>query len=218
MKILLISASPRKKQSQTLLLAQEVLKGCAVKSPQQEIVQLCNLKIGFCHHCEACHRKILACPVKDDVHRILEQMLEADGIILASPNYINQVTAAMKALFDRSTHFIHCKRLLGKYIVGVVSSGSGQDKEVLDYVWHYAHTCGAQYAGGISAQAPVSTQKLGNAFKLGKTFVSAIEGKKTFAGQIKVVEEGKKHFQRIMQTRKDHWVEEYQYWQNKRWL
>jgi len=61
------------------------------------------------------------------VASILEKMLDAEGIILASPNYINQVTASMKALFDRSSHFIHCKRLLDKYVAGVVSSGSGQD-------------------------------------------------------------------------------------------
>ena len=51
----------------------------------------------------------------------------------------NQITASLKALFDRSSHFIHCKRLLGKYVAGVVASGSGQDKDVLNYIRYYAH-------------------------------------------------------------------------------
>jgi len=128
MKILLLSSSPHKEKSQTYLLAKEVLRGCGKTGIESEIIHLCDLKIEFCHHCEACHKKILSCPIRDDVRSILKKMLEAEGIILATPNYINQVTASMKAFFDRSSHFIHCKRLLGKYIAGVVSSGSGQDK------------------------------------------------------------------------------------------
>jgi multimeric flavodoxin WrbA len=133
MKILLISSSPHKEKSQTYLLAQEVLKGCP-NSVNLKIIHLSDWKIEFCRHCEEYHKKIMHCLIKDDVQMILKKMLEADGVILASPNYINQVTASMKALFDRASHFIHCKRLLGKYVSGVVSSGSGQDKNVLDYI------------------------------------------------------------------------------------
>src|SRR4030042_4182409 len=99
---------------------------------------------------------------------ILKKMLEADGIILATPNYINQVTASMKALFDRSSQFIHCKRLLGKYIAGVVSSGSGQSQEVLDYIKYYGHTCGAQYSGGVSSAAQSIGEKTEEAIELGR--------------------------------------------------
>lgn len=218
MKILLISSSPRKEKSQTFLLAKEVLRGGVNnKDIESEIIHLCDLKIEFCRHLEACHKKILSCPIKDDIHMILHRMLEAEGIILASPNYINQITASMKALFDRSSHFIHCKRLLGKYIVGVVSSGSGQDKDVLDYIRHYAHTCGAQYAGGVSSAVPVSKEKLEEAFKLGTKLISDIKEKRIFPQQLKIIEDGKEHFKKIMQIRKEDWREEYQYWQDKGW-
>jgi len=87
MKILLISSSPRKEKSQTFALAREVLKGCS-DSIESEIIHLCDKKIEFCRHCEACHKKIMNCPIKDDAGVILNKMLEADGILLASPNYI----------------------------------------------------------------------------------------------------------------------------------
>jgi len=219
MKILLISSSPRKEKSQTFLLAKEVLRGAVGNADvETQVIHLCDLKIEFCRHLEACHNQILSCPTKDDVGMILKKMLEADGIILASPNYINQVTASLKALFDRSSHFIHCKRLLGKYIVGVVSSGSGQDKEVLGYIRHYAHTCGAQYAGGISSPAPVKKEKTEEACSLGKKLASNIKEKKKFAEQIKIIEADRQHFKRVMQARKDAWPEEYRYWQDKGWL
>lgn len=217
MKILLISSSPRKKKSQTYLLAQEVLRGCS-DSVKSEVIHLCDNRIEFCQHCERCHKRILQCPIKDDVRSILERMLDAEGIILASPNYINHVTASMKALFDRSSHFIHCKRLLCKYIAGVVSSGSGQDREVLDYIKHYSHTCGAQYAGGVSSRVPINDEKRKEAFNLGKSLSTAIKNKRLFPEQIKIIEAGKEHFKEIMRMRKDEWSEEYQYWKEKNWL
>lgn len=217
MRILLISSSPHKEKSQTFLLAKEVLKGFS-GSVKTDVLHLCDFKIEFCHHCEGCHRKILHCPIKDDVHAVIQKMLAADGIILASPNYINQVTGSMKTLFDRTSHFIHCKRLLDKYIAAVVTSGSGQDLEVLDYIKYYAHTCGAQYAGGISSCAYKVGGKLEEARRLGKRLVTDIEEKKAFTEQVKVIEAGKEHFKKIIQLRKDDWKEEYHYWQQKGWL
>jgi multimeric flavodoxin WrbA len=217
MKILLISSSPHKEKSQTYLLAQEVLKGC-LDSVKPEIIHLCDYKIEFCRHCEECHKKILHCSVADSVPGIINKMLEADGIILASPNYINQVTASMKALFDRLSHFIHCKRLLGKYVLGVVSSGSGQDKDVLDYIRYYAHTCGAQYAGGVSSRVPISDEKKKEALKLGESLSKDIKDKRLFPEQMKIIEAGKEHFKKIMEMRKNVWIEEYQYWKDKGWL
>lgn len=218
MKILLISSSPRKEKSQTFLLAKEVIQGCNNKETNIEILHLRDLKIEFCRHCETCHKKILCCPIKDDVYRVLNMMIDTDGIVLASPNYINQVTGSMKTLFDRSSHFIHCLCLMGKYVAGVVSSGSGQDKDVLDYIKYYAHTCGAQYVGSVSACAPVNKENMGEALKLGNKLYSAIKEKKVFPAQLRIIEEHKEHFKKIMQIRKNEWIQEYQYWLNKGWL
>jgi multimeric flavodoxin WrbA len=217
MRILLISSSPRKEKSQTFFLAKEVLKGFPV-AVKTEVIHLCDFKIEFCRHCESCHRKIMRCPINDDVGMILEKMLEAEGIIFASPNYINQITASMKALWDRAAHFIHCRRLLGKYVVGVVSSGSGQDKAVLEYIQYYANTCGALYAGGVSSRAPINKETREEALNLGSKLTLDIQDKRVFPEQLKPIEELKEHFKHVIQIRKDDWVEEYQYWLSKGWL
>lgn len=219
MKILIITSSPRKEKSQTLLLANEVLKGCtANKKVVSETVQLCDLKIDFCHHCEFCHKNILLCPIKDDVLGVLDKMLNANGIIFASPNYINQITASMKALFDRSSHFIHCLRLLDKYTAGVVTSGSGKDQDVLNYIKYYSNHCGAQYSGGINGNMPINEQKKQEAINLGKKLVSDIQEKKIFPEQADVIKGNNENFKRIMQLRRMEWLEEYQYWLDKGWL
>jgi multimeric flavodoxin WrbA len=218
MKALLISSSPHKEKSRTFLLAKEVLRGLSQEGVEAEAMHLDDFKIFFCKHCEECHKYLLHCRAEDDVHIILKKMLEADGIILASPNYINQVTAAMKALFDRSAHFIHCKRLLGKYIAGVVSSGSGQNKEVLDYIKFYAHTCGAQYSGGVSCAAQSVEEKKEEAFKLGRKLAVDMKEKMAYPDQLELIEQGKQHFRQIMEARKKEWQGEYQYWRDKGWL
>ncbi|MFH1507919.1 MAG: flavodoxin family protein [Candidatus Omnitrophota bacterium] len=218
MKVLLISSSPHKEKSRTFFLAQEALRGLAQEGIDTETMHLDDYKIFFCKHCEECHKKILHCIVEDDVHIILKKMLECNGIILASPNYINQVTASMKALFDRSAHFIHCKRLLGKYIAATVSSGSGQDQDVLDYIRLYAHTCGAQYSGGVSSAAHSVEEKKEEAFELGRKLALDIKEKKAYPQQLEVIEENKIVFRQIMELRKKDWEEEYLYWQTKGWL
>lgn len=217
MKILLISSSPRKEKSQTFLLAQEVIKGFP-SSVKTEVIHLCDYKIEFCRHCEACHKKIMHCPIKDNVNMILKKMLEAEGIIFATPNYINQITASMKALWDRAAHFIHCRRLLGKYVAGIVSSGSGRDKVVLDYIQYYVNTCGAQYSGGVSSRAPVDKEKMEEARTLGNKLILDMQEERVFPEQIIAIEAFKEHFKHVMQIRKDDWTEEYQYWLNKGWI
>ena len=218
MKVLLVSSSPHKEKSSTFLCAKEVLSGLAQEGVDSQAIHLDDFRIFFCKHCEDCHKNILHCSIKDDVGIILKKMLEADGIILASPNYINQITASMKALFDRSAHFIHCKRLLGKYIAGVVTSGSGQDKEVLDYIKFYAHICGAQYSGGVSVCAYAVKEKMRDAYQLGAKMAQDLKEKRVFADQARIIEAGKEHFKRVMQLRKEDWKEEYKYWQEKGWI
>jgi len=218
MKILLISSSPHKEKSKTFILAREVLKGFLDQGGKPEVIHLSDCHIDFCRHCEDCHKVILHCSIKDSVPAILNKILEADAIIFATPNYINQVTASMKALFDRSAHFIHCKRLLGKYIVAVVTSGSGQDKDVLDYIKYYGYTCGTQYSGGVSSAAYNLEEKLEEAYQLGKKLAQDIKEKMVFPDQVRIIEQAKEHFKRIIELRKDEWSEEYAFWKERGWL
>ncbi|OGS65944.1 MAG: hypothetical protein A3J79_13025 [Elusimicrobia bacterium RIFOXYB2_FULL_62_6] len=219
MKILLISSSPKGEKSLTFALAAEALKGAAAAGADTETVHLSGRRIEFCRSCEACHRNDMRCVMIDDAGPVLEKMLEADGLVLASPNYINQVTASMKALFDRTSNFIHCKRLLGKYAAGAVSSGSGRAAETLDYIAYYSSAAGAQYSGGVSCdgRGPDAAKKA-EAFKLGEKLVSDIKNKTVFAGQAEAIEKGRKFFSAVIKMRKNDWDAEYKYYAEKGWL
>lgn len=125
MKILGICGSPRGNKSQTKKLLIKFIEKCEKLNAETEIIDLSKYKVNFCYACEICHKEE-KCPLNDDRNLIVEKMLLSDGIVFASPVYIDNVSAQIKALFDRTSHFIHCLRLFGKYTCGIVTSGSGK--------------------------------------------------------------------------------------------
>ncbi|MDD2752385.1 MAG: flavodoxin family protein [Candidatus Omnitrophica bacterium] len=218
MKILGILASPRKNKSNTLELLKEVLSAVEGEDFAEEIIHLCDYKIEFCRHCEACHKDILSCPIKDDARLLQQRMLEADAIVFASPVYIHHITGHLKNLLDRSSHFIHCQRLLGKYMAAVATSGGGPHEMVPEYIKNYAISCGAQYVGGVSTAAPLTENLRYQARVLGRNLAEAIKKKKDFPVQLGILQTQREYFKKVIAARKEDWPGEYQYWKEQGWI
>ncbi|MGB9678162.1 MAG: flavodoxin family protein, partial [Candidatus Ratteibacteria bacterium] len=198
MKITGICGSPRNEKSQTKKLLINFLDICKEKNFETEIIDLSRYKVGFCLACEICHKEP-ECPLKDDRNLIVEKMLLSDGIVFASPVYIDSVSAQLKALFDRTSHFIHCLRLLGKYTCGIVTSGSGKGEMVLDYIKHYSNIVGAQYIGGINTKIPLKEDDLKEVEKLADVFLKDIIEKREFKDQIEKIERNKEYFKKLVE-------------------
>jgi len=217
MKVLAILGSPRGARSQTRVLTEAVLAGAEEQGAETEVMDLATTRVEFCTACEACH-KSPRCPLDDAGCQILEQMLAADGIVLASPVYLNQVTAQMKTLLDRTSHFIHCLRLTDKYLAAVTTSGGGGGADAQAFLRKYAVAVGAQFAGGVDASVPVREADLAAARKLGVALAVSIRDQTCDPAQLFAIEEHKKRFGRIVGSRRDSWAYEYKYWQDKGWL
>lgn len=99
-KILVLSASPRKGGNSDLLCDQFVKGAQEVGSPAEKIF-LCDKKIGYCTACDYCTTHHGTCVHKDDMPAILEKMIQADVLVLASPVYFYTLDAQMKTLIDR---------------------------------------------------------------------------------------------------------------------
>ncbi|MDN5336570.1 MAG: hypothetical protein PWR02_1596 [Synergistales bacterium] len=220
MKLLCISGSPRGKSSNTLRLVEEAIAGATETEPDISVEQihLGDLQIKFCTGCGACHRKLLACPVKDDIGEVLEKMLNADTIILASPVYINQVTAQLKVLLDRSSPFVHCQMLRGKYGAAFATSGGGPHEMVPEYLKEYLVSCGAQYVCGVSASMSSIQEASKKAWALSEKLARAVKEQKTYPDQLALMEKRKAFFKPVISSRKDEWKGEHDYWQQKGWL
>lgn len=98
--VLIICGSPRIGGNSDLLCDQ-FAKGALDAGNLVEKISLAGKKIGFCTACYTCE-KTGACPQKDDAAAIIEKMLAADVIVLATPVYFYTMSAQLKALIDRS--------------------------------------------------------------------------------------------------------------------
>jgi multimeric flavodoxin WrbA len=103
MKVVAFSGSARK-DGNTVILVNHVFKELENEGIKTELFQLAGKKIRGCIACFKCmEKKNKRCSVeKDVVNDCIAMMLEADGIILASPTYFSDVSSEMKALIDRS--------------------------------------------------------------------------------------------------------------------
>ena len=106
MKVIAINGSPRKGWN-THLLVQEAAKGAASAGAETEIVHLYDLTFRGCISCFECKRKggpsLGRCAVKDDLRPVLDKIHACDGLIIGSPIYIHEITAATRAFIERLT-------------------------------------------------------------------------------------------------------------------
>jgi len=217
MKILGICGSHRGGKSQTRALLDSLLTEAKTKGAQVEFVDLGKARIGFCQACEACHTGP-DCVLNDEGRAIMGKMLTADGIVLASPVYLDHVTAQMKALLDRTSHFVHCLRFTGKYMAGLVTSGGGGGEATMAFMKRYAVTVGAQFVGGVDARVPLKDIDLALSGELGASLVNAIASGQTWPDQARMIEAQRQRFRNLIEFHKDQWPYEHKYWQDMGWM
>mgnify|MGYP001823032039 FL=1 len=103
MKVMAFVGSPRK-QGNTDILIDKVIEGVKSKSDAEvEKIYLYEANIKYCNGCGA--HTVLGgskdCPLDDDMHGILERMVQADAFILGSPNHGRTITAGMTNFIAR---------------------------------------------------------------------------------------------------------------------
>lgn len=98
--VLVLSSSPRKGGNSDLLCDQFVQ---GAQEAGHDVVKVClrDLKIGYCTGCGACFQA-KSCPQKDDAADVVDRMVAADVIVMATPVYFYSMSAQMKTLIDRT--------------------------------------------------------------------------------------------------------------------
>ncbi|MFA4860640.1 MAG: flavodoxin family protein [Methanoregula sp.] len=130
LKVVAFNGSARK-DGNTAILVNEVFRALKKEKIKTELVQLSGKKIRGCIACGKCFEKQdRMCAIKADVaNECIEKMLEADGIILASPTYFADVSSEMKALIDRAGYVAKAnddmfRRKVGAAVVAVRRGGA----------------------------------------------------------------------------------------------
>ena len=98
-KVLILSASPRKKGNSDIL-CQQFKKGAEEVGHSVEQIYLYDKRIGFCRACYACF-KTGKCVMQDDMAEILDKVQSADVLVVATPTYFMTMNGMLKNTIDR---------------------------------------------------------------------------------------------------------------------
>ena len=130
MKVVAFNGSARK-DGNTAILVTTLLKELKKEKIETELIQLAGKKIRGCTACGKCFvNRDRKCVIGNDiVNECIEKMLDADGIILASPTYFADVSTEMKALIDRTGFVAKAnddmfRRKVGAAVVAVRRGGA----------------------------------------------------------------------------------------------
>ena len=103
MYVVAFNGSPNKEGNSSRLI-QYALDEVEKEGIQTKIIHVGGKPVHGCRGCMKCvENQDRACVITNDVVNIcIEEMIKADGIIIASPTYFADMTAETKALIDRS--------------------------------------------------------------------------------------------------------------------
>ena len=221
MKVIGLNASPRGKKSNTLQLVNAILAGAKEEGAETELVDLYTLHIGYCTACGTCYATG-ECTLIDDFVEIFEKMMNADGIVLGAPNYIDSVPAPLKALFDRMADAIHCQMLTGKFGCSACTAGGSGEQEVAGYMNKALTTLGVTVVGGIGVAIGRDPAALGTAEKqaheMGKKLARSIRGEHSYPEQEEIHRQKREYFCQLVKNNKDRFAHEYDWYEQMGWM
>ncbi len=130
-----------RKDGNTAMMIAEAFKPLQAAGIETEMVQLAGNTIRGCTACYKCvENQDKRCVIGNDiVNDCIEKMIEADGIILASPTYFADVSAELKALIDRSgiVTRVNDNLLARKVGAAIVAVRRGGAIHVYDSINHF---------------------------------------------------------------------------------
>ena len=172
-RILILSASPRKGGNSDLLCDQ-FAKGAEEAGHQVEKVRVQEKKISPCLACYGC-RGTGVCVQKDDMAAILDKMVEADVLVLATPVYFYSMDGQLKTLIDRTLPRYTEIRDKEVYFIATAAAGRGAMERTVDAMRGFtdclpgAQVKGIIYGSGVYQKGEVmDTKAFQEAYHLGK--------------------------------------------------
>jgi multimeric flavodoxin WrbA len=138
-KILAMYGSPRR-NGNTASLLRRAVEGAREEGAEVNEIVLRDLKMSPCLEIYGC-KKTGRCVMQDDFQGIYDQLLECDGLMLASPIFFYTVSAHTKILMDRCQSFWVKKYWLEQTPVGrrelprkglFISVGATRGKRLFD--------------------------------------------------------------------------------------
>lgn len=144
--VVALLGSKRKKNTYQLLNEiKNILQKNGIRLEIMELYQYHVEPCVGCYHCVLCDK----CVLQDDAQYIMKRLSEADGIILASPVYLKQISGSLKVFLDRTCKWYHRPVLTEKPVLSVATTKGSGLKATLSYLESIAVQWGAVPAGAV---------------------------------------------------------------------
>lgn len=153
MKIIGICGSARKGNTEQMI--DWVLDSCKAEGAGIKLIRLSELDIKQCTGCDICLDEDIDCSIDDDMKDLLPKLINADAIILGTPNYFTNVSGGMKTFMDRTHPLYEPLRLKGK-LAGIICVGARpaeETKAVAEAIEEYLRIMELEIVGSVVAKA-----------------------------------------------------------------
>ena len=174
--VLILSGSPRKGGNSDSL-CDAFLRGAQEAGNVVEKIRIAEKKIDFCSACYHCVQSGGVCAKKDDMAEVLQKMIDADVLVLASPVYFYSIAAQLKAVIDRTVaRWTEVKNKEFYYILTCADEEKASQETTLACFRGYADCVegavekGVVYGTGVYQMGEIDqTPALQQAYELGKS-------------------------------------------------
>lgn len=221
MKIVAITSSPKGKKSNTLRLVNAAADAAREAGADVEYIDIAKLNLKYCTACNTCFNKGV-CPRKDDFNKVLKKMFAADGFILSSPNYIEEVSGQMKVFMDRHCDIVHCHKYAGKYSISLTTCGNNYGEHIIKSMDTFMIKCGGTALGGVGAPLVKDPSSADNAIKrsreLGISLVKAINEKLVLPEQAAIHYGARAYFANMFRMNPAAFAYDHRYYIEKGWI
>lgn len=174
-KVLILSGSPRKGGNSDLI-CDEFMRGAKESGNTVEKIRAAEKKIDYCKACYYCTKHNGKCVIKDDMADIMQKIIDADVLVLASPVYFYSIDAQLKALIDRTVcRWTEVKNKEFYYVATAADESKSSLECTIQCMRGYADCVegaiekGAIYAGGFYEAGSIkNSEYMQTAYQMGK--------------------------------------------------
>lgn len=174
--VLIISSSPRK-QGNSDMLCDEFGRGAHECGHKVEKIFLKDKNINYCTGCGSCFSKVGSCSQDDDMKDIMQKMIAADVIVMATPIYFYTMAGQLKTFIDRNCSFYTLLKDKEFYFIMAAANDNNHsmDRTIEEFRGYLSCIAGSKEKGIICGTGAwnkgdiLKSKALEEAYKMGNT-------------------------------------------------